>query len=215
MTKDFSSPPNPIQNSAFDPPSEPLTHDLINPKFRLHRHRRYSDFNYNAATAAQMTTNTTGFTIVEIGGVVTSVGANCALLHSIVAHPETWVDGTLYQVIVAEIELKGQYPPGLPDLTKVRLQNRGMRILQTANTPSSKVHATTTIDDPNNPGTPMVYPVGYPIASLVGKKVLMPVSHPVFLKLDGTQWPQDGTDPTAADLVFTRFPSTDWSSFII
>ena len=149
-----------------------------------------------------------------------------------------------YYDVVLEIEVSGQYPPAPPygtgDISKVQLNNTGIYHYPrpaggdwaTTDTVTRTLqHGWNYLSDPANPTNPVLHmmnPQNAPGATVdqkvspTCKYVVQPLSHDVFLNLNGTRY--DGTGKTQAQinadllalhLNFTRYPTMDWSSFIV
>lgn len=220
MVKDFSDTPLPVVNSAKDRPANPIMQDLINPKWRIKRFRRVSEFDRDEAQQCQGSVNESGFTIADIAGNI-SVAAECAVLRRVVANGRTWTDsypGTNYYDIVLEIEVQGQYPPGSAagdgSLKYIDIEDAGFYGYVTANDISTKVHLTNKMPDPTNTTGAnsgyAVYPPGDPQS---GSAIMIPVCAPVFLSSDGTRY--TGSNVEVCVKRFQRYPVKDWSSFIV
>lgn len=222
MVRDFSVPPLPICNSAKDRPANPPTTDLINPKLRVKRYRRVSEFDRQVAMESQGTVNQDAFTIADIGGNI-NIAAEGAILKRVIANGRNWTDtypGTVYYDVTLEIEVQGQYPPGSTpgdgSIKWIVLEDAGFYAYKTAGQISTKAHITEKMLDPSNTTGSnsgfMVYPPGTD-GNLSGSPVLIPVCKEIYLSSDGTRYTASNVEVCVKR--FIRFPTSDWSSFIV
>ena len=213
LEHDYSTPSKPIVNIVGDKPGNPVTHEAVNPLYRVKRQRQATVFDITKAEAAIDTVNDADIHLYELNKTI-NIPKYMGRLCNVIATPLIWynVGGAPAQInyydITFELEVAGAYVRNTTgDMRTIRLQHTGQNCFATANTASTKGRCYYTMPDLNNLPNPMKTPAG--------KIAQFPVTQPVYLELNGTQT----TDLSAEHLAtlfldFKRFPTADWSEFM-